>query len=213
LVDEAVSVSAPSARTGALDDVLKQYVSDAVTEWDGSSQGRSLTSGLRLTVGANQGQAVRRRVTASLTPISSVASDIQSQSEQSTDVARKLYYRVRVTGFDPLTCTFETLPDRYGAYRGLTSVKPVILSQDLGTAGALDIESDRTSEVNSILVKYASGGVTYLTRVTDTTRAKTAPVAFREGFYSATATTASGARSRSPTRRNPGSARSNCISG
>jgi hypothetical protein len=89
----------------------------------------------------------------------------------------------------------------------LTSVKPVILSQDLGTAGALDIESDRTSEVNSILVKYASGGVTYLTRVTDTTRAKTAPVAFREGFYSATATTASGAQAEAQYRLRAGKPR------
>jgi hypothetical protein len=112
-----------------------------------------------LSIAADQGQAERRVVTASLTPITSVASDILAKSEQSTYVPRKLYYRVRVTGFDPLTCTFETLVDRYGAYRGLTSSKPVVLSQDLGTAGAMDIEHDLTSEVNSVLVKYTASSV------------------------------------------------------
>lgn len=185
----AVSVSAPSQRAGALDDVLKDFVTDAATEWDDDSQGRSLTSGLRLSIASDQGQGERRVVTASLTPITSVASDILAKSEQSTYVPRKLYYRVRVTGFDPLTCVFETLMDRYGAYRGLTSSKPVMLSQDLGTAGAMDIEHDLTSEANSILVKYTASSVTKLTRITDTTRAKAAPYAFREGFYSATATT------------------------
>src|SRR5574343_1153372 len=33
----AVSVSAPSQRLGSLDDVLKDFVSDAMTEWDDDS--------------------------------------------------------------------------------------------------------------------------------------------------------------------------------
>jgi hypothetical protein len=201
------SASAPSQRTGALDDVFKQYARDALTEWDASSQGRSLAAGLRLTVAANQGQGARRRVTASLTPLTSVAQDIQAQSEQSSYVARKMYYRVRVTGFDPLTCVLETVMDRRGAYRGLTSAAPVVLSQERGTLGALDLEMDRGSEFASLLVKYTASGATRLTRLTDTTRQRVTPYAHREGFYSATATTKSGAEAEAQFRLRAGKPR------
>lgn len=185
-----VSVDTPGARTGALDDVLKRYVSDAMTEWDGNSQGRALSRALRLSVAANQGQAARRRVTASLTPLAGVARDAMAQSEQSSAAARKLYYRVRVTGFDPLTYVFETLIDRYGAYRGWDSPLPLIFSQAMGMAAQMDAEDDHSGEANSILVKYTAGGATYLTRITDAARSKAMPYAFREEMYSARATTA-----------------------
>ena len=184
----AVSVNAPSARTGALDDVAKQYLSDALTVWDSAGE-RDWLSRLRLTVAPSRGQLPRARVTGSLTPARSVLTDIQSRAEQSTLGARRLYYRVRPASFDPLTLRFETLTTRYGADRGFDAALPVVLGQANGTLGQVEVEDDRTSEVNSVLVKYVSGGKTYLTRITDTRRARLAPIAFREGFYSATATT------------------------
>lgn len=183
-----ISTDAPGAHTGALDDLLKTWVGvTAMQERDGDSSGRDLRAGLRLSVGGNQGQGMRTRSTASLTPMASLTGNLVAQSEQSVYVPRRLYYRVRPTSFDPLTVVFETLVDRYGAYRGLTSARPVILSQANGTLGALDMEQDRTSEVNSVLVKYTAAGGTRLTRVTDLARQKVTPYAHREGFYTADA--------------------------
>ncbi len=202
----ASSVSALSARTGPMDDVAKQYLSDALTAWDSAGERNWLTN-LRLTVAANRGQLPRERITASLTPVRSVLQDIQSRAEQSTKGARRLYYRVRPASFDPLTLRFETLTTRYGAYRGFNAALPVVLSQANGTLGQVEVEDDRTSEINSVLIKYTSGGATKLTRITDTRRARLSPAAFREGFYSATATTKSGAESEARYRLNQGKPR------
>lgn len=206
LPSAATSVSALSARTGPLDDVAKQYLSDGLTAWDSAGE-RAWLNTLRLTVAPNRGQLPRERITASLTPVKSVLQDIQSQAEQSTKGARRLYYRVRPASFDPLTLRFETLTTRYGADRGFDAALPVVLSQANGTLAQVEVEDDRTSEVNSILVKYVSGGVTKLTRITDTRRARLSPAAFREGFYSATATTKAGAEAEARYRLNQGEPR------
>lgn len=203
----ASSVSAMSARTGPMDDVAKRYLSDGLTAWDSSSGERAWLTQLRLTVAANRGQLPRERITASLTPVRSVLTDIQSRAEQSTKGARRLYYRVRPASLDPLTLRFETLTTRYGQDRGFDAALPVVLSQANGTLGQIEIEDDRTSEANSVLVKYVSGGVTRLTRITDTRRARLAPAAFREAFYSATATTKSGAEAEARYRLSQGKPR------
>jgi hypothetical protein len=203
----AVSVSALSARTGPMDDVAKQYLSDGLTAWDSSSGERAWLTQLRLTVAANRGQLPRERITASLTPMRSVLTDIQSRAEQSTKGARRLYYRVRPASFDPLTLRFETLTTRYGADRGFDAALPMVLSQANGTLGQVEVEDDRTSEVNSVLVKYVSGGATKLTRITDTRRARLSPYAFREAFYSATATTKTGVEAEARYRLSQGKPR------
>jgi hypothetical protein len=82
-----------------------------------------------------------------------------------------------------------------------------VLSQGNGTLAQIEVEDDRTSEVNSILVKYTASGVTKLTRITDTRRARLAPAAFREAVYSATATTKSGAESEARYRLSQGKPR------
>lgn len=185
----AVSISTPGARTGALDDVAKLYMSDALSAWDDDSGERNWLTRLNLTMAANLGQLPRSRVTASLTPARSVLTDIQSRAEQSTMGARRMYYRVRPAFFDPLALRFETLTGRYGQDRGVDAALPVVLSQANGTLGPVEVEDDRMSEVNSVLVKYTSNGITKLTRITDTRRARMAAAAFREGFYSASAAT------------------------
>lgn len=201
-----VSVSTPGARTGAMDDVAKQYLSDALTAWDGAGE-RNWLANLRLTIAANRGQLPRERITASLTTVRSILSDLQSKAEQSTKGAQRLYYRVRPAAFDPMALRFETLTGRYGGYRGFRAALPVVLSQGNGTLAQIEVEDDRTSEVNSILVKYTASGVTKLTRITDTRRARLAPAAFREAVYSATATTKSGAESEARYRLSQGKPR------
>ncbi len=189
-----VTVNAPAQRTGALDDVAKQLVSDAMTAWDDAGE-RNWLNRLRLTMAANRGQLHRARVTAGLSTLRSTLQDIQSRAEQSTLHAQRLYYRVRPASFDPLTLRLETLSGRYGADLGFDAARPVVLSQDNGTLGAVEIEDDRASEINSVLIKYTSAaGVTSLARITDTDRARLSPYAFREGFYSATASLATNAR-------------------
>lgn len=193
-VPDDLTTSSLAARTGALDDVLKDYVTDTVmAAWDGDSEERDLTQRLNLSLAVDQGQGARERVTATLSTLKSVAGDILARSEQSTAYPTRLYWRVRAIDFDPLRLRFETLARYYGAYRGLTAARPLVLSPALGTIGTMDIEQDRTSEVNSVLVKYNDGTSDRLTRITDTGRARVGPIAFREGFYSAVASTASAA--------------------
>lgn len=197
-----------SDKTGPLDDVLKDYVSDAVlAAWDAASEGRNLATRLSISVASDQGQAAREQVEASLTTLPSVVKGIQARSEQSSAVPRRLFYRVRPVGFDPLSLRVETVMDCYGAYRGLNAARPVILSQETGTLGALDVEQDRGGEVNSVLVKYNDGTNDRLTRVTDAARSQFSALAFREGFYSASAATKTAAETEARYRLRQGEPR------
>lgn len=169
--------TAEARKTGPVDDVMKEFVDEAMGP--GAIAARDL-SGTGFTVQADLGQGPALTKSASRRQLLMV---LQELSEQSIQAGTPIFFDI--VYFNPTSFQFQTFLNQRGIDRTFGGGgSPILLSEDLGNLINPILVEDYSTEVNFV---YAAGKGTEGTRsevtVSDAARIAVSPFNRREGLF------------------------------